>query len=130
MDGAIFGGAEAAIAAAGEGKSRGKILAGGIGAEAGGREGVSILRAAGEQGIDEASAVGIRCGAVCASEVGECGREADGRIIVVVANLGDGDGPKRGHGGGFIGSDAGLEQVRDRDGGDDQDDRDDDQQLD
>ena len=130
VDGAIFGGAEAAIASAGKGLSGGKILTGGIGADAGGGEGVSILGAAGEQGVDEAGAVGIGRGAVCASKVGERGRETDGWIVVVIADLGDGDGAKRGHGGGFIGGDTGLEQVGDRDGGDDQDDRDDDQQLD
>src|SRR5271166_4051373 len=113
VDYAVFDGAEAAVAAARDGQSNGKVSASRVGTDAGGTERVSALGAGGEQAVDQAGAILVgRSSAIGAAERGQRGRKADGRIIVDVGDHRGVDGPQRGHGGGFIGGDTRLQQVR------------------
>src|ERR1700676_534833 len=122
MDRSIFGGAEAAIAAAWYRGRDSDILTRGS-SDADSREVISILSTGSQQGINKTCGSLICRSAVAAAQRGQCGRKTDGWIITVVSDHHRIDGAQRTYGGGFIGGDTRLQQIWDRDGRDDKNNR-------
>lgn len=123
----VFGGAKTAIATTANGRSNRKISTDGRGANARGGEAVSTLGAGGELGVDEAGCGLIGRRTAAAAERGESGRVANRRIVTVISDFSRVNSAQRRNGGGFIGRNPGLEQIRNSDRGDDENDRDDDE---